>query len=316
MIVLCGAGLGLLLMGGANLFLAARPRFVRLPILITCACAATLLPIFLAPGYVAVAAVGGVSLAYFGLLALGSTRLASSLQAISRFVRRPAGQGIALGSIGLITIAASYTYFSIAEVANTDREMALLAEMTRTPSLHASVVATTDGGRPISLLTADESRSAAELSSDERKLLENLGYAERLIRTGPASDASNSHGWVFAGGRYWVSPDDVEQILHDNGYQPVMYPHPEDLVIYRQKDAVVHSAVVRIAGEGSPLFVEGKWGWMGVFLHRVDESCYGKQYTFYRERVMPSEGSMDLTRITPERTTLLASDTGHSLVLG
>ena len=59
---------------------------------------------------------------------------------------------------------------------------------------------------------------------------------------------------------------------------------PGDLVVYRTADTglVAHAAVVRYATDGMPTLVEGKWGWMGVFLHPIDRSPYGTNYACYR----------------------------------
>jgi hypothetical protein len=104
-----------------------------------------------------------------------------------------------------------------------------------------------------------------------------------VIRRRPPADRCNCHGWVFAGGKYWVNPDQVEHILDDNGYQPISEPRLGDLAIYRNSaDTIIHTAVVRAICDDGIVLVEGKWGWMGVFLHPVGESCYGKNYGFYR----------------------------------
>jgi hypothetical protein len=87
---------------------------------------------------------------------------------------------------------------------------------------------------------------------------------------------------VFAGGRYWIGPEDVEAILADNGYRTVSDPRPGDLAIYREGTAIAHTGIVRTGGPGVPLLIESKWGWMGVFLHRPEDTCYGQQITFYR----------------------------------
>ena len=45
---------------------------------------------------------------------------------------------------------------------------------------------------------------------------------------------------------------------------------------------MAHTAIVRYVSEGMPVLVEGKWGALGVYLHAVEESCYGRNYMFYR----------------------------------
>jgi hypothetical protein len=87
---------------------------------------------------------------------------------------------------------------------------------------------------------------------------------------------------VFTGGRYWLSDKDVEQILTDNDYQPVSQPRVGDVVVYREGTRISHTAVVRTVAADGLVLVEGKWGWMGTFLHPPGGSCYGLQFAYYR----------------------------------
>ena len=120
------------------------------------------------------------------------------------------------------------------------------------------------------------------MAAAERDALGGADNVGRMIRMGPAADRCNCHGWVFTGGRYWLGAADVEHILADNGYRPVSDPHPGDVVIYRTGGLITHTAVVRAAGGGGPVLIEGKWGWLGVFLHVPEGSWYGREYTYYR----------------------------------
>ncbi len=129
----------------------------------------------------------------------------------------------------------------------------------------------TDLGAPIQLFSPVAPRSADALEQLERAW--HPPYV--LTRRGPASDASNCHGWVFTGGRYWVSGDSVEIILAE-GYRAVTEPRPGDLVVYRENGVASHTAVVVEGG------VEGKFGTHGVYAHAVDDSAYGSDFTYYR----------------------------------
>src|SRR5262249_16159325 len=97
-----------------------------------------------------------------------------------------------------------------------------------------------------------------------------------------ATEQSNCHGWIFTAGKFNIPGDEVELILKENGYQPISDPHPSDLVVYRTRQGVAHTAIVRSVTEGHPVFVERKWGNLGLFLHPVDKSVYGPGYPFYR----------------------------------
>jgi hypothetical protein len=284
MIVLFSAGMALLLASVVDFLLAKRSRFTRFWADGLCCLSSGALPAaFASPSL----ALGSVGLSLGGLLVLfGITSGAISTTAAwaMKWVRRPVGQGSVLATLGLGLMVVSLVAFSWEEERTLDQDMLFLEEVTSTPPVHNvdGQDATTDRGRPIALAAVDGPREKAVLVARERKLLETLGYSERFIRTGPANDACNCHGWVFTGGRYWLSPDDVSRILEDNGYAEVSNPRVGDLVIYRKSGTIIHSALVRAAESNSNVLVESKWGWMGSFLHRVSDTCYGHDFTFYR----------------------------------
>jgi hypothetical protein len=151
------------------------------------------------------------------------------------------------------------------------------------PPLEFGPAAVTDRGTTIRLEIASASREPARLGPLERQLLDGLGRTTRLIRSQPADDHSNCHGWVFTGGRYWLEVEEAETILRENGYQHVSVPSPGDLVVYRNAQGDPgHTAVVRAVCDDGAVLVEGKWSWMGVYLHRVGDSIFGPHYTFLR----------------------------------
>ncbi len=142
--------------------------------------------------------------------------------------------------------------------------------------------AVTDRGEPIILNEPMAQTESGSLKNAEEKILRDSKMADQLIRHGKATDASNCHGWIFTGGKFLLSPDDVEVILRDNGYAEIQEPQAGDVVIYRQGERIAHSAIVLYVTEGQPVLVEGKWGALGVFLHSADKSVYGTDYTFHR----------------------------------
>jgi hypothetical protein len=146
----------------------------------------------------------------------------------------------------------------------------------------AGVQARTDRGYPVVLGAAVRPRAPAALAAREAEVLAGLPTAAVSFRRGPASDACNCHGWVFAGGRYWVGPADVTAILAGNGYAPVDAPRPGDLAVYRRDGEIVHTAIVRMTGPGLPVLVEGKWAWLGVYLHPAGQSTFGPDVGYYR----------------------------------
>jgi hypothetical protein len=138
----------------------------------------------------------------------------------------------------------------------------------------------TDAGRELLLYRPARASTPDELKEAEAQTFAAWGLAERAIRTAPAGQDCNCHGWVFAGGSAWVCSEDVPTILHDNRYQHVSDPRPGDLIVYRQAGAVVHSGVVLTVGPDGRVLVESKFGRVGRFIHEPEAARYGS-YTFY-----------------------------------
>jgi len=180
-------------------------------------------------------------------------------------------------------LVGSLARFEMAEQALSDEDAAFMDLVTWKPPLREATaqVAGTDAGRAVTLFQPVTVRPGAETARAERCALEPSGHVGRMIRTGPPDDTSNCHGWVFTGGRYWLAPEGVEAILADNGYQRVSDPYPGDLIVYRAAGLIAHTAIVRTVAGGLVL-VEGKWGWMGVFLHPPENSPYGQDFAYYR----------------------------------
>lgn len=279
--LLAAVGLALMLCGGLNLALGRGGRRLWLR----------------APGTVALggAVVAGLAaftrpeLATLAAGALAAVLLAAYLLGSDWLARRAAllrAPGLRWGLVacaGLLVVVGSGVAFDVEDRADTEQALNGLDLTGRVPSRPVEGVrATTDRGAAVTLREPVTERDPAGLRRTEERLLRDARHADRVIRVAGPSDLSNCHGWVFTGGKFLLSPDDVERILADNGYQEVQEPQPGDLVIYRQGGAVAHSAVVRYAAEGRPVMVEGKWGVLGVFLHPADQSFYGTEYAFYR----------------------------------
>jgi hypothetical protein len=139
----------------------------------------------------------------------------------------------------------------------------------------------TDAGHELLLYRPARESTADELKAGEAQTFAAWGLAERAIRTAPAGQECNCHGWVFAGGSAWVRSEDVPTILDENRYERVSDPRPGDLVVYRHAGEVVHSGVVLAAGPGGRVLVESKFGRVGRFIHEPEAARYGS-YDFYR----------------------------------
>jgi hypothetical protein len=146
-----------------------------------------------------------------------------------------------------------------------------------------ATAAVTDRGHPVETKRPTAARPAGETATLDEARLRTHHLLLSVIRLAPADDVSNCHGWVFTGGKYWVGGKQVDPILTENGYSHVLAPAAGDLIVYRDSDGnVTHSAVVRATPAGLAPLVESKWGCLGVFLHPVDKSPYGTDFTCYR----------------------------------
>jgi len=278
------AGLGLFLAGAANLALH-RQRFVFRAL-------ATALAIGIALAAAATVEQRGTftrtaTLLVLGLVPfvlLGNRRLVAGVTTIMSWFSRPivssalltvAGIGLAIGSI------------VVCEREDERASNELLADLelihARTPSApveHERV--STDRGTRIVLREPVNAHDSQHLSEVEQRYIHDTHLIDHVIREGKADERSNCHGWVFAGGRYILSGDDVDLILTENQYTQQKSPQPGDLAIYRNNGAASHTAVVMYVTQGQPVMVRGKWGNLGVFLHPAEKSPYGNDYTFYR----------------------------------
>jgi hypothetical protein len=285
--VLSATALGLVLTGAANLALGVRSgRRVALRAIVSVGiCAGIVAGVSAmfrdALAYRTAYFLGGILLA---ITVSGSEWLSRNIASAIAFVRRPACRWgvLTVGGIGLaISSIIAFEKSDEDQIAkNTENlEMTVGTQPHQTARGHRAV---TDAGQEIILKEPLAAREAERLTPTERKVIENAHLDEEVIRIAPANDSSNCHGWVFTGGKCLLSPDMVEVILKDNHYVAVQDPQPGDLVIYRQNGAIAHTATVSYVTEGKPVMVEGKWGTMGVFLHSVEKSVYGNEYTYYR----------------------------------
>jgi hypothetical protein len=144
------------------------------------------------------------------------------------------------------------------------------------PSGHT---ARTDRGTVVTLYhVAAPAISDADARDQAREIA--FGFPAAVITAAPA--LHNCHGWVFTGGRYWVSQNDVPTILRDNGYREAADPLPDDVVIYHLVDgSIVHSGIVRSTG-GGRVEVESKWGYMHRILHEVAAQPFARRWAYYR----------------------------------
>jgi hypothetical protein len=166
----------------------------------------------------------------------------------------------------------------------TDSEAALSPDELRAIFNYASVptglTAHTDRARPVDLRTVRRgSLTPALVHGAETWLAKNFPDAKPVA---PPAFNYNCHGWVIAGGRFWIEGGDFEAILHDNGYEQATEPQAGDLVVYRDAAGqVAHSGLVRYV-EGGEITVESKWGALHRLMHPVAEQPFGREWAYYR----------------------------------
>ena len=279
-------GLGLLLAGGLNLAFGRGGRRVWLRLVVTLAvCGAAVAGLSAMTRPELAVRNGAILLGVLALATLlGSAWFSRQITAVFEGLRKPAVRWGVVALSGLGVVLAGVVTFEQNDEFVIEQQMKDLELIIGKPQTKpaARTPAATDRGTPIVLKEAAEHREPSTLLEPEEKTLRASPIRDHMIRRSAPFDGSNCHGWVFAGGKFYLSPDDVEAILKENGYQEVHQPLPGDLVVYRQGGVVAHTALVRYVTEGQPVLVEGKWGVLGVYLHPADKSFYGTEYTFHR----------------------------------
>lgn len=281
LIVGFGIGLAFLLSGCVNLLFHSRRPSATIVMAICASVAGGSLPAAYVPFDLALVSIVCSILGVTVVFVLGSNRLV--ITKLLGLICRPVAQSLFLILAGGAAVSLSITQLSSSENESDELDLEL---MSVPPHASLQIVkdknAGTDLGRSLTLREPIESRSSNELLQIDVRTVAERFQRNALLRLQPASDRSNCHGWVFTGGQYWIGPEDVELILEDNGYESVSDPRTGDLVIYRDHGKIVHSAIVHSAIPGHAVLVEGKWAYLSVFLHSVDDSCYGRVYNYYR----------------------------------
>lgn len=146
--------------------------------------------------------------------------------------------------------------------------------------------AVTDAGNDLTLWATEVPiPSGEDLTAAETRELRRQGLLTGVIRTALPDRSYNCHGWIFTRNHCYIPDWAVDSILKDNGYMAVDFPAAGDLVVYRNDLGVAfHTAQVWAIGDDGQILLESKWGWMGRYLHRPEQSPYGSKWTFYHSR--------------------------------
>jgi len=196
----------------------------------------------------------------------------------------PRAQGVAL-LVGGPLLVLGWSWLTERDVARDVEMRTLPTERPMPPYCPEVHTAWTDRGAAVPLYEVAVHEALPADRAAETRLVQSRDLGLRLIRTGATDRASNCHGWVFSGGRYWIDAGDVVPILHDNGYEALSVPRAGDLAIYRdQSGQPVHSSLVRAVGEDGLVMVESKWSFMGRYIHRVEDYCFATSWTYYRSQ--------------------------------
>lgn len=157
--------------------------------------------------------------------------------------------------------------------------------MVFTPGARSQVhefVALTDRNHPIKVYRLDENPAEHVFATDviDGSALEFTGS---MIQRGSANPLANCHGWVFLDSQYLMTPEGVQRVLDDNGYEVVSEPSGGDVIIYRNDNReIVHSGIVRGVLNDGTIIVESKWGTEGLFLHNPEDQPYSQTFEYYR----------------------------------
>lgn len=120
------------------------------------------------------------------------------------------------------------------------------------------------------------------LEAGERQFLKNTQFESvAKTRLSEPSGRSNCHGWIFAGGKFAIANEQVPLILQDNEYTAVQSPQDGDIAIVHKDREIIHSGLARRDQRGE-LFMESKWGPLGVFLHAPTAHPFSGNIAFYR----------------------------------
>jgi hypothetical protein len=201
---------------------------------------------------------------------------------VSGFLVRPAVIAAILVTGGAGLIAAGSWHYDSVWGDDREREIEFMEKMAVWhPDLEAAdIEVKTDDGRAVTVFSATAPRAKPKVREDEAALLAGFDWGKRVIQRGPGDDVSNCHGWVFTGGKYWVKGHDVPTILSGNGYRAQKFPRVGDVAAYfDDAGRIAHTGLVRSVG--AVTMVESKWGWMGVYLHAAEDSCYGTKIVYY-----------------------------------
>lgn len=127
---------------------------------------------------------------------------------------------------------------------------------------------------------ADHGITAADGAQWQADYEETYSDAEVITSENPTY---NCHSYTFVStstsNKYWLQPSYASYYINDGSYSVVSPANVGDKVWY----GLYHSAIVRSISSGT-VTVRSKWGFAGVFEHKVADCPYSSSYgvTYYR----------------------------------
>lgn len=196
------------------------------------------------------------------------------IRAATRVVAHLRRPRLACGTLFLASpvIAVAWSYWTV--VPEKFWEPPQLMMVDKTEVAHGTV--RTDTGQSLRMIAPVRRATAEEVLE-----VKNQTVLPNLICTDLPGVDYNCHGWVFTGGRYWVTGLDVARVLNDNGYVPVKTPAPGDVVIYyNNAKQPVHTGLVR-ASDALGIIIESKWDIRGRYIHLPEMQDYSDTWVYY-----------------------------------
>jgi Domain of unknown function (DUF4157) len=116
--------------------------------------------------------------------------------------------------------------------------------------------------------------------------LQQMGLLSKVTKLAAPTNRYDCHGFTFLGGDAWINDDQVDAILHDNGYSVTTTPSVGDIVIYRYGGAITHSGIIIAVAGTTVTKVRSKWGRLGLYEHAPNDvpPNYGTWQAYHTSR--------------------------------
>ena len=145
----------------------------------------------------------------------------------------------------------------------------------------------TNRGAEVEALSSGAPPTAPDVSqATADTTLTGYGLQNKVTQLAPPTNDYDCHGYTFLQGDRWINDDQVEAILHDNGYAVTATPAVGDIVVYRTGGAITHSGVIVEVSGTAVTTVQSKWGRLGLYRHAPSDvpPGYGPWQAYHTDR--------------------------------